>query len=101
MCFSLNCNGLQDSTKWLVIWCLALTLGADVIIFQETHLTTRQERSFGMFAQGFDKFYTHETSQLGGVLMAVHRSLGLALSVVNCDNGHKLVLDVFLQGERM
>ncbi len=101
MCFSLNCNGLQDSSKWPVVWCLALTSGADVVIFQETHLTVKQERSFSIFAQSFDKFYAHGTSQLGGILIAVCRSLSLAPSVVNYDNGHKLVLEVSLQGEKM
>ncbi len=100
-CFSLNCNGLYDSSKWPIVWHLALTLGADIVMFQETHLTIKQERSFGIFAQGFDKFYAHGTSQLGGILIAVHRSLGLAPSIVNYDNGHKLILEVSLQGEKM
>ena len=73
-CFSLNCNGLHDLGKWPQVWCLALTSGADVITFQETHLTKDQERSFGLFAQGFDKFYSHGSTQSGGILVAVCRT---------------------------
>ena len=100
-CFLLNCNRLHDSGKWPLVWCLALSSGADVIMFQETHLTVEQECSFGMFAQAFDKFYAHGTSQSGGIMVAVRRALNYMPVIVCLDAGHKLVLDLVIQGESL
>ena len=61
-CISLNCNGLQDPSKWKRAWYPALSLGMDMIVFQETHLTVKQECAINICTQAFDKFYAHGTS---------------------------------------
>ncbi len=70
-CFTLNCNGLQKQEKWKQVWNLAYNNSAELISFQETHLTTKLEKSFGLCAQAFDIHYSHGTSQSIGIFVAV------------------------------
>ncbi len=73
--------------------------GVDIVAFQETHLTVKQEQAFNVYAQSFDKFYVNGMSQSGGIMVAVRRSSNMHPKIVSQDLGHKLVLDLTLQGE--
>ncbi len=47
-----NVNGLHDPDKWAEVW--HTVPPNDVLCFQETHLTVKQERAFSLCAQGYN-----------------------------------------------
>ncbi len=83
------------------MWYPALASGVDVIVFQETHLTVKQERAFNCCAQAFDNFYAHGTSQLGGMMVAIRRSSNMKPKLISQEAGHKISLDLTLQGDAL
>ena len=70
-----NVNGIHDYHKWSDLW-QALPKH-DIICLQETHLCTSQERSFGLYAQSYDYFFSHGTSASAGVCVLVKRTSGI------------------------
>ncbi len=94
---TLNCNGLQKQEKWHQVWSLAKCTGAELITFQETHLTQQLENKFGLCAQAFGVFDSHGTSQSAAVLVAIKQNLGLHVKYSDKIEGHAICLDV--QGE--
>ncbi len=71
----------------------------NVVAVQETHLTADLERSFQLYAQNFEFWFSHGTSQSGGVLIAVRRNCGLTCSKVSEIPGYILQLNIDFQGE--
>ncbi len=98
-CFILNCNSLQKQDKWKKVWNLTCNNGAELITFQETYLTSKLEKSFGLFAQAFDIFYSHGMSQSAGILVAVKRNLGFTVLKTQNIQGYALCLDFNSQSE--
>ncbi len=72
MC-TLNVNGIHDPLKWKDL--LNLLPCTDIIYLQETHLTSAQEYSFKIHAQSYDWYFSHGSSNLAGVAVAVHRHI--------------------------
>ena len=64
-----NVNGLHNSVKWKQFWqeipC------RDIIYLQETHLTLNQEFAFGLFAPGYNFYFSHGTLGSAGMCTAV------------------------------
>ena len=89
---TLNANGLHDSDKWLDLW-LKIPKH-DIICLQETHLEQWQEYSFTKFAQSFDFFFSHSTTNSGGICVAIRHSLGVIAHKTFEIPGHLLALDL-------
>ncbi len=51
----------------------------DVIALQEIHCTQHQEHAFSMFAQSYECFFSHNSTQSAGVFLAIHRNQGLTV----------------------
>ncbi len=62
---SINANGLHTDMKWQPFW--NEIPHADIICIQEMHLTNTQKFAFGLYAQGYEFFYSHGTSASAGV----------------------------------
>ena len=69
MAITLNVNGLGDKDKWLDLWWT--TPKVDVLYFQETHLHTIFEFAFQLYAQGYDFYFLHSTSNSASVCTVV------------------------------
>ncbi len=91
---TLNVNRIHDSSKWQDLW--PYILAADVVCFQETHLAKTQEYHFHRNAQKFDFFYSHGTTNSGGVCTGVKWNLGAKTRMVSVVPGHLLTLDMLL-----
>ncbi len=66
---TLNVNGIHNSNKWKELWPYIPAI--DVICFQETHLVKAQEYYFQLHTHKFDFFYSHGTTNSGGVCTGV------------------------------
>ncbi len=89
---TLNVNGIHDSNKWTDLWNLLPHM--DIICLQEMHLTHAQEYAFKLFVQSYDWFFAHGTSNSAGVAIAVHRHIGVKVSLVGTVPGHLIALDI-------
>ncbi len=67
---------------------------SDVICFQETHLTSKQERAFSLCAQGYNFYFSHSTSASAGVCVVVKRSSGVNIVKAGEISSWLLALDL-------
>ena len=91
---TLNTNGLHNSSKQSDFW--RETLKSDIICVQETHLTPDQEYSFKINAQSYDFIFSHGTSNLAGVFVAIHRNTGVMVVKSGEIPGRLLSIDLSL-----
>ena len=66
----------------------------DVIALQETHLTPHQEYAFSLFAQSYECFFSHGSTQSAGVFLAIHRNRGFNVENYLAIDSHIQVLDI-------
>ena len=71
---TLNSNGLHNNKKWPKLWHTIKSQATDVIALQETHLTQYQEYAFSLFAQSYECFFSHGSTQSAGVFLAICRN---------------------------
>ncbi len=88
---SLNANGLYTETKWSTFW--SELPKSDILCIQEMHLISQQEFAFTNYAQSYDFFFSHGTSNSAGVFVAVCRSSGIIMHKMGEIPGYLLVLD--------
>ncbi len=97
MAIILNVNSLGDKEKWVQLW--KTTPRTDIICFQETHLCTSLEFTFKLHAQGYNFYFSHGSSALAGVCMAICRSLGVTAVKLADIPSHCLPLELTNNGE--
>lgn len=94
---TLNVNGLGDKDKWVELW--NCTPKADLLLcFQETHLHTALEFAFRLYAQGYDFYFSHGTSNLAVVCTAMCRALGVNVVKLTDIPGRLLPLELSHDG---
>ncbi len=71
---------------------------ANIICLQETHLAESQEYAFALYAPGYDWFFSHGTTNTGGVACAFKRQSGVKVHKVGEILGHLLAIDVLHVG---
>ena len=89
---TLNVNGIHDPLKWKDLW--NLLPHTDIICLQEMYLTAAQEYAFKLYAQSYDWFFSHSTSNSAGIVVAVHKCAGANTSVVGVIPGRLIALDI-------
>ena len=75
-----NVNGMHDPQKWSDIW--SALPRSDIRCLQEIHLTQEQEYAFQLHAQSYSYWYLHGLSNLAGVCVCVHQSVGVNINRV-------------------
>ncbi len=93
---SFNVNGLYSHSKWSLMWQMLKAAHVDLIVIQKTYLMQKQEYAFSLHAQGHEIFYSHGTSQLAGVLLAVKRNAGISVTKFLPVSPHLGVLDILV-----
>ncbi len=90
----LNVNGLGNETKWTMLW--SEINRADIICLQEMHLCPEKEYNFHLFAQLYDFFYSHGSTNSSGVCIAVKWNSIIMVTRCGEIKGHLLALDMEL-----
>ncbi len=88
-----NVNGVPDPAKWKEVW--SFMPRRDIICLQETYLCPEQEYSFKLYAQSYDFWFSHSSSNLAGVCVSVWQGLGVNTVKVGEVPGHLLALHLW------
>ncbi len=89
---TLNVNGIHDPVKRSSVFqCLP---SMDIVCLLETHLCTLQERAFCTQSPKYDCFFSHGTTNSGGVCIGLRRKAELQGELVGDISGHGLCLDL-------
>ena len=84
---TLNCNGLHDSGKWLLLFCDILHLNANIITLQETYLMHDQLFTFSLGAPKYSWIFSNGTSNSAGVTIGLKKSVGIDIVSSECVSG--------------